>query len=200
MSDSEGSRVIDGESDGSAAEPGDDEERLVEAARTDRSAFGVLYDRHVDEIYHYVHRRVGDAQLAEDLTAAVWERALGAVERFELRGLPFNAWLYRIAGNIVANHYRRQRLRRYVPFVGQGAGGDVQPAADDRADVRQALRQLSEADQEIIGLHYYAGMSPAEIGQVLGCTPAVVHKRLQRARERLRRRIEEESRVDSAED
>ena len=62
--------------------PNYDEDWLVEAARTDRQAFGVLYDRHFDAIYHYIARRVGDQATAEDLAGAVWERALIAIERY----------------------------------------------------------------------------------------------------------------------
>jgi len=173
------------------AEPED--ETLVAAAQSDRQAFGMLYDRYFDDVYHYIAKRVGDRELAEDLTGAVWERALRALPRYEQRGVPFGAWLYRIAGNIVANHFRRQRLRRYVPFVGQVHGRDVRGDVDDRSVVRQALASLSESDQEIIALHYYAGMTPAEISEVLDCSTGVVHKRLQRARERLRKRIEGDS-------
>lgn len=67
---------------------GHDEDGLVEAARTDRQAFGVLYDRHFDAIYHYIARRVGDAETAEDIASHVWERALKAIERYEIRGFP----------------------------------------------------------------------------------------------------------------
>jgi len=173
------------------------EDRLVEAARTDRQAFAVLYDRYVDIIYHYIARRVGDSLVAEDLTSAVWERALSAIERYEIRGLPFAAWLYRIAGNLVANHYRRQRLLKMVGFEEQVPARDTRGQADDRAVVEQAMAGLSTADQEVLGLCYYAGLAPPEIAEVLGCAPAAVHKRLHRARERLRRRIEGDSRVSA---
>ncbi len=172
-----------------------DEDWLVEAARTDRQAFGALYDRHVDAVYHYIARRVGDETVAEDLTAAVWERALRAIESYELRGVPFAAWLYRIAGNLVANHHRQQKLRQLVPFTRRHARTDPHERLDERAAVRAALSQLSGADQEVLGLYYFAGMTPPEIADVLACTPTAVHKRLHRARERLRQHLEGDSRV-----
>lgn len=186
-----GSRVIGGWS----GRDSDDENRLVEAARTDREAFGILYDRYFDVIYHYIARRVGNDRVAEDLAGAVWERALTAIERYEVRGVPFAAWLYRIAGNLVANHHRKRKLRSTVPFTRQRTSRDPRDRVDDRAMVRNALRQLSEADQEVLGLCYYAGMTPPEIAEVLDCTPAAVHKRLHRARARLRDRIEVDSSV-----
>lgn len=193
LSDPDASRVNQaGNANGGGATAADrlsPDARLVAAARTDRAAFGELYDRYVDQIYHYVVRRVGDVELAEDITAAVWEHALAAVGRYEDRGLPFVAWLYRIAGNLVANHYRRARLRRLVPFLGQVSAPDSTLEVDERTMVRDALRELSPADQEVLSLHYYAGLAPEEMAVTLGCSVTVVHKRLQRARERLRLRI-----------
>ena len=173
-----------------------DEAALVEAARSDRAAFGRLYDRHFDAVYNYIARRVGgDVVLAEDLSAEVWERALTAIERYELRGLPFKAWLYRIAGNLIANHHRRRRLRQLVPFMPHHGLSRPQQRWDDRTTVQVALQALSEADQEVIGLYYFAGLTPTEIAEALGCSPVAVHKRLHRARERLKKRIQGDSGV-----
>lgn len=172
-----------------------DEDSLVEAARTDREAFGVLYDRYVDKVYHYIIRRVGDESAAEDLTAAVWERALGAIEGYELRGVPFAAWLYRIAGNMVANYHRRRSLRQVVPLSRRQSRPDPRHVLDEKAAVREAMMKLSENDQEVLGLYYFAGLTPPEIGNVLGCSPSAVHKRLHRARERLRKHIVKDSDV-----
>jgi len=174
-----------------------DEDWLVEAARHDRQAFGQLYDRHFDAIYHYVARRVGDEALAEDLTAAVWERALVAIERFELRGVPFAAWLYRIAGNVIANHHRRAHLVSFVPFLPQAHHESVHFAdpIDERTMVREAFIRLSDSDREVLSLCYHAGLTPPEIADVLSCSPAAVHKRLHRARQRLRQLLEGEHRV-----
>ncbi len=169
---------------------GHDEAGLIEAARTDRRAFGVLYDRHFDAIYHYIARRVGDADTAEDIASHVWERALKAIERYEVRGVPFAAWLYRIAGNLVANHHRRARLLRMVPLLPQHAAAPRHETVDEHTALRSALTRLSISDQEILCLCYDADLSPAEIAEVLDCTPAAVHKRLHRARTRLRQHLE----------
>jgi len=173
----------------------ENEDGLVEAARTDRQAFGVLYDRYFDAIYHYVARRVGDPATAEDLAGAVWERALVAIERYEIRGVPFAAWLYRIAGNLVANHHRRQRLWKLVPFGPQHAATSPHGRVDDHTALRAALARLSEADQEVLNLCYVAGLTPPEIAGVLKCSPAAVHKRLHRARARLRHHLQGDDRA-----
>lgn len=178
--------------------PNYDEDWLVEAARTDRQAFAVLYDRHFDAIYHYIARRVGDQASAEDLAGAVWERALIAIERYEVRGVPFVAWLYRIAGNLVANHHRKRRLWQLVPFGPTHAATNATSRVDDHTALDAALTAIPTADQEILSLFYYAGLTPPEIADILDCTPAAVHKRLHRARERLRLCLEGDARVPAA--
>jgi len=173
-----------------------DDDALVEAARRDREAFGALYDRYVEPIYAYIARRTGDAAQAEDIAATVWERALMSIERYEVRGVPFAAWLYRIAGNQIANHQRHERILRFIPLLpAHGAATRARDSEDEREVVRAALAALSTADREILSLCYFTGLTPPEIADVLACNVAAVHKRLHRARARMRRRLEEDSRV-----
>jgi len=176
-----------------------DEEELVQAARTDRAAFGQLYDRHFDAVFGYILRRVGDVAVAEDIAGSVWERALIAIERFEVRGIPFAAWLYRIAGNQIANHTRRRRLLGFVPFTAAHESSDDPSAlSDERKAVRDAMKKLSDADQEVLALFYYAGLQPHQMAEVLGCSTAAVHKRLHRAKSRLKDQLEGDSRVPAS--
>ena len=74
-----------------------EESILIERAKTDREAFGQLYERYVDRIYNYVYYRTGNAADAEDLTARIFERALNHIGNYRDQGVPFSAWLYRIA-------------------------------------------------------------------------------------------------------
>jgi len=80
------------------------EDRLIELAKGDAEAFGELYQRHVDRIYNYVFYRTGNVADAEDLTARTFHQALGSIHRYVDQGVPFAAWLYRIAHNLVANY------------------------------------------------------------------------------------------------
>src|SRR4030042_474735 len=95
---------------------GPDEMSLVQQAASDAEAFGELYSRHVKRIYNYIYYRTGDYQDAEDLTARVFQRALGHVGSFQDQGVPFSAWLYRIAHNLVANWHRDRSRRPVVPL------------------------------------------------------------------------------------
>jgi RNA polymerase sigma-70 factor, ECF subfamily len=101
-------------------EPNDDA-ALVAAAKADNAAFGPLYERYVGRIYNYLYYRTGNAHDAEDLTARVFQRALIGLERYTSRGLPFSAWLYRIAHNLVANWHRDQGRRQHLPLHELGA-------------------------------------------------------------------------------
>ena len=85
-----------------------DEAALVALAKTDPDAFGELYLRNVDRIYNYIYYRTGNVADAEDLTARTFYRALSNIGRYLDQGVPFIAWLYRIAHNLVANHHRSQ--------------------------------------------------------------------------------------------
>jgi RNA polymerase sigma factor (sigma-70 family) len=86
----------------------DDERLLIEAAKADPARFLDLYDRHVDRVYAYVSRRAGSRSVAEDVTSAVFEQALSNIGKFEWRGVPFAAWLFRIAANALADHWKRE--------------------------------------------------------------------------------------------
>src|SRR5678810_264800 len=84
-----------------------DDRLLVEAAQRDPSRFADLYEQNFYRVYAYVARRVGDRHQAEDLTAEVFREALAGIRKFEWRGVPFIAWLLRIASRVIADHWQR---------------------------------------------------------------------------------------------
>src|SRR5262245_64332091 len=88
------------------------EEQLVNQAKTDPEAFGKLYELYVERIYNYVYYRIGNHHDAEDLTAKVFHRALNHIPNYNNKGVPFAAWLYRIAHNLIANWHRDHKRRQ----------------------------------------------------------------------------------------
>ena len=109
-----------------ASQPQDEwaiEAALVVRAQKNSQAFSELYERYIDRIYSYVYSRVQNVQDAEDLTARIFYRALDRLDRYEDRGLPFGAWLFRIAHNLVANWHRDQSRRTFIPIDGLGFPG-----------------------------------------------------------------------------
>jgi RNA polymerase sigma-70 factor (ECF subfamily) len=154
----------------------ENEETLVDRAREDPAAFGVLYKKYVRKIYNYIYCRTGNRHDAEDLTARTFHQALANIDRYESKGFPFSAWLYRIAHNLVAN-WLRDRSRHPVISLDQLSPTERRDtsAIEDRAEVNEeqeallkAVRQLHPDRQQLLILKLMEGMSNAEIGQVLG--------------------------------
>jgi RNA polymerase sigma-70 factor (ECF subfamily) len=154
----------------------ENEETLVERAKEDPVAFGVLYKRYVRRIYSYIYCRTGNRYDAEDLTSRTFHRALANIDRYESKGLPFSAWLYRIAHNLVAN-WLRDRSRHPVIALDELAWTRQRGASaielqvetnEEREALLEAIRRLPSDRQQLLILKLMEGMSNAEIGQVLG--------------------------------
>ncbi len=154
----------------------EEEQRLVSrAVKRDAAAFGLLYEAYLDRIYRYVYYRVGTTSEAEDLTEQVFLRAWEAIDRYEARGVPFIAWLYRLAHNLVVDHYRARRLVLPLEDIGEAEepGEDVSEIVENQLDVqelRDALQHLSPEHQQLIVLRFVEGMSHAEVAQITGKT------------------------------
>ncbi len=147
---------------------------VIEQAKGDPEAFGVLYERFVERIYNYVYYRVGNHYDAEDLTARTFQRALANVANFETRGVPISAWFYRIAHNLVANFHRDRSRRQTIPLdslVSQRAETESPPAAAEREERRRsllkAIRGLPEERQQLLILKFNEYLSNAEIGELM---------------------------------
>ncbi|HUV74260.1 MAG TPA: sigma-70 family RNA polymerase sigma factor [Anaerolineae bacterium] len=178
---------------------GDTEEKLVERAKEDPEAFGVLYEMYVDKIYQYVFYRTGNRYDAEDLTAKTFYKALSNLERYRYRGLPFSAWLYRIAHNLVANWHRDRKRRTGIPLdslamIGkEGDSAEAFVESHERVEVlRDAISRLPPDRQELLVLKYSTDLSNTEIGKVMGrsegAIKALYHRTLTALRKDLGKR------------
>lgn len=180
------------------ADPQDDAE-LVEQAKTDQTAFGQLYERYAPKIYNYLYYRTGNAHDAEDLTAKVFQRALGHVQHYTARGLPFSAWLYRIAHNLVANWHRDESRRQTLPLhlvppgEWQGLQADAPEklleAQQEQEQLYRALRRLPAERQQLLILKLVEQLSNAEIGAIMsrseGAVKSLYHRTLLALRDEL---------------
>jgi RNA polymerase sigma-70 factor (ECF subfamily) len=181
--------------------PQDDERQLIEQARRgDRGALGELYQRHVDAIYRYVHLRVGDAAVAEDLTAEVFLRALEGLKGYRYTGAPFVAWLYRIAYARTVDHWRRAGRRQEVALSDGIPTVDADPevitdARRERAGLVAAVRRLTDAQQQVIILRFVEGMRLAEVAAVMHKTVGAVKALQHRALAALARLMDERERT-----
>jgi RNA polymerase sigma-70 factor (ECF subfamily) len=152
-----------------------DEDKLIEQAKTDPEAFGQLYELYVDKIYNYIYYRVGNHHDAEDLTAKVFYRALNHIPRYNHKGAPFAAWLYRIAHNLVANWHRDHSRRKIVALENVKLSGDgrtnphhAAEQTNERELLLAAIQKLPPERQQLLTLKFIERMSNAEIGQVMG--------------------------------
>lgn len=180
--------------------PQDDAERsdseLVAAAKDDKEAFGELYERYMPKIYNYVYYRTGNAQDAEDLTARVFYRAMGHIANYEDKGVPFQAWLYRIAHNLVANFHRDQGRRKIIPlddYIAHTMRADAPDqqaeAGEEQEQLMAAIRRLPAERQQLLLLKFIEGKSNAEIGEIMqrteGAIKSLYHRTLLALRDEL---------------
>jgi len=159
----------------------EDDSVLVARAREDPEAFGLLYERYVDKIYSYLYYRTGGREDAEDLTARTFYRALDNLHRYQDRGLPFSAWLYRIAHNLMANWHRHRSRHPQVPLENLTLTDPPGRAPEDSAEreetrqvILDAVRSLPPERQQLLILKFGEQMSNAEIGQVMGRSEGAV--------------------------
>jgi RNA polymerase sigma-70 factor (ECF subfamily) len=165
-----------------------DERLLVEAAQRDPSRFADLYEQNFYRVYAYIARRVGDRHYAEDLTAEVFKEALAGIRKFEWRGVPFAAWLLRIASRAIADHWQRAGRE----------SGDPSPEADSagpdeierHALLFQLVDRLPEAQFRVIHMRFVEQKSIREIAQELDRSEGAVKQLQLRAIENLRAQME----------
>jgi RNA polymerase sigma-70 factor (ECF subfamily) len=158
-----------------------DDVALIGAAKEDSQAFGLLYERYVERVYNYIYYRTGSVYDAEDLTERVFMRALRHIHNYSDRGLPFSAWLYRIAHNLVANWYRDNSRRKEVPLEDSLA---MHPRSEhpeqellrveERERLMAVLRGIPEDRQQLILLKFVEHLSNAEIATIMGRTEGAI--------------------------
>lgn len=176
-----------------------DENQLIQRARQgDLGAVSELYNLHIDRIYQYVRYRTGDDQTAEDITAEVFLRAIESLGTYNDQGAPFIAWLYRIAHARVIDYWRSSKRRQTAP-LDDPLLQDGLVVTDDAIDIDflqhrslwQALRQLTDDQQNVIIMKFVQGLSNVEIAQLLGKTEGAVKALQRRALEALGRLLEQ---------
>lgn len=175
-----------------------EDEVLNNAIRGDLDAFSELYRRNVGRIYNYVYYRTGSSFDAEDLTSKVFQRALIHIHTYEDKGIPFSAWLYRIAHNLVANWHRDNSRNKEVSIEDQQYlhHPDDHPeftlVQNQDSDVLlKAIRKLPAERQQLVILKFVDRLSNAEIGEIMnkseGAVKSLYHRTLISLRVRLKK-------------
>ena len=157
-----------------------DEESLVRRAQQrDEAAFSELYEAYFDKIYRYIALKIGDRVEAEDITQQVFLKALQSISSFRWKGVPFSAWLFRIAHNQMVDWLRKQSKRTSVPIddLPLMSDDDPQKTTELNLDIEQlavATKRLTQAQQEVISLRFAGELSVAEVSQAMGKSPGAV--------------------------
>jgi len=175
-----------------AFQPVDEEAELVRRAKARQpEAWAQIYDRFHGVIYRYVLMRLRNEADAEDLAAQCFLRAFSGIDGYSYRGKPIVAWLYRIAGNLVADRIK-QRRRQSAVSLDETAVNAVQLGPDatvDSIDLQRALDGLKREQREVVVLRFFLSLSIREVAQMLGKSEGAVHSLQVRAIEALRSKL-----------
>jgi RNA polymerase sigma-70 factor, ECF subfamily len=174
---------------------GTDAALVVAAKAGDATAFGELYERYRDAIYRFCLARTGSAHDAEDLTADVFVKALQSIDRYQDRGLPFAAFLYRIARNAAIDRSRtvKQPLSVDGLLVEPASKQNVEAEATlqvERSILLAALARLKPEHRDVIVMRFIEGYAALEVAQLLGKTEGAIRTLQHRALERLRKEFD----------
>jgi RNA polymerase sigma-70 factor, ECF subfamily len=176
-----------------------DERRLVEAAQKDPGRFGELYENNFERVYAYIARRVGNREEAQDLTAEVFHQALANLARFEWRGLPFAAWLLRIASNAIADSWKSKAREQGNPSSDELLSHDIDMEdVEQRAKLFRLVTTLPDDQRRVIEMRFAQEKSIREIAKELDRTGGAVKQLQFRGLESLRAQLSASPRKKAA--
>jgi RNA polymerase sigma-70 factor (ECF subfamily) len=177
-------------------QPDDDHQLLKAAQQGEADAFGVLYERHAAAIFRYLNAHLGSRSDAEDLTSEVFLRAWQFLPRYHHRGVPFRAFLFRVAHNALVDHYRNRRTNSRLSPEEDGGPADEQDGPAEilvgkinQAELVGVLSGLKDDYRSVLVLRFISQLSPAETAVVLQRSPGAVRVLQHRALEALRQRM-----------
>ena len=175
----------------------------IEAAKNgDANSFGLIYEQYADIIFRFIYSQVSHYQDAEDLTEEVFLRIWRSLASYEQKGVPFIAYIFRIARNAVIDHYRQAaRTRNQIPFeeefVGHSKFEPEQQAVlnNTQKEIRARLKELREDYRNVLILRFFSGLSTDETAQALGKSPGSVRVLQHRALVALKKLISDQPRT-----
>jgi len=156
-----------------------DEGLIRRAQQRDQEALTQLYEEYFDKIYRYIVLKIGNKTEAEDMTQQVFLNAIKSISSFKWKGIPFSAWLFRIAHNQMVDYLRKKTKRITVPLTESLVNTDDNPelVAEKSLDIERlhsATQRLTKAQREVISLRFSGGLSIAEAAKVMGKSQGAV--------------------------
>jgi len=164
----------------------------VKHAVKDPAQFQILYDSYFNVIFNYIYRKIDDEDITADLTSQTFFKALGNLKKYRFKGVPFSAWLYKIASNEVNRHYRQTNKKLVFSFEEHEFEHLIEQNVeeDEELDIGHIIRQmqrLCESDIEVLELRFFESKSFEEIAYILEISEATAKMRTYRAIEKLRK-------------
>ncbi len=153
---------------------------VSQAIKGDEEAFAQLYEEYFDKVYRYIYLRLGNQSEVEDLTQEVFVKVLEAIGSYKWRGLPFAAWLFRIARNHMIDYLRKEGKVEKIAWddnIAHVEGPNPASVAEqsiESEELRDSINKLSPAQRAVISLRFGSGLSVAEVAEVLGKSPGTV--------------------------
>ena len=166
----------------------------VQAAQRDPAMFNILYERYFESIYLFIFKRTNDSALADDLCSQVFLKAMERIGKYVFKGVPFSAWLYRIASNEVAQHFRKAQKNRTVCIDDTNVSNmleefDEEIAMPSQEQLVAALDNLKDGDLQLIELRYFEGLPYRDIAEILDITENNAKVRTFRILNRLEKKL-----------
>ncbi len=170
-------------------------------SRTDTGTFAIhddkesrlagLYDEYYDKIARYAYVRIGNASEAEDIASEVFLKALGSLNRYQDRGLPMQAWLFKIAHNLVVDYLRNKSKRVTLPIdivdiVDESDPVETAEINLEMERVTVAMQSLTEEQREVVRLRFLGGLTSREVGEIMKKSDGAVREMQRAAMEKLR--------------
>ena len=167
---------------------------ILERTRTNPMAFGELYEKYFERIFNYIYRQTDDEALTGDLTSQTFLIALNNAPKFEYRGVPVSAWLYRIASNEVNKHYRKKKRTKIFSIEEVQMKKLMDTGEDDWNEelIQKTLKYLKELPTEmlhVLELRFFEDKDFKEIAYILEISESGAKMRTYRALDRLRQRF-----------
>lgn len=176
-----------------------EELKQIEAAKKNPARFGVLYNKYYRQIFLFVFKRTGEEEVAADITAQVFLKAMLKIQKYVYKGVPFSAWLYRIASNEANQYFRNQKKQRVISMDKSDIErvmkeADDSPGEEDHMEMYQevlieTLNEMKPKEVEIIELRFFEKRPYKEVADILGITETNAKVRVYRILDRLKKRL-----------
>lgn len=167
--------------------------KIIEKAKRQPEAFGVLYEKYYKSIFVFVLKRVDSKDTAGDITAQVFLKALDNLEKYQFRGVPFSAWLFRIASNQVSEFYRKTEKKRTVTLENEYISNIMDEA--DNTDIKgdgmellvNLINQLREEEVQLIEMRFFEQLSIKDVGFILNLSESNIKVKTHRILKKLKK-------------